>query len=181
MKTEIFLDQLYPWFLVIIFLIHDGEELFFLPGWLRNNSGRFETLSARFPFAKPVLNFFSKTNQQRFNISVFFLLTMILATTLLQILYPADTTIQLIYLGVTIIFIAHFLVHGLQSLIVRGVVPGTFTSIVLFPISLFVVVDHISRAGYSRNQNLVAVLVGMLVFIPGFLIAHSAGYWLDKK
>lgn len=177
---DFLLERVIPWSLLIIFFIHDGEEVIFLPGWIRKNTMKISQIGEERSFLKPAVNFLLKTTSRQFGISVFFLLILILAVSFLTYLHPTNFLFSLIYLGTFSIFSLHFFVHIAQSIFIHQLVPGTVTSIILFPITLKYWMVLVSRFGFSINQIFLSLGMGVLVLGMGFGAVLFLGNLFDR-
>ena len=135
-----------PWLLVLVFIIHDGEEVIFLPRWVQNNSSLFDAMEMRFSVLRKPLRLLRENNQQQFVISVLFLLFVITLFTGLVVFFPDIIFFQYLFIGFTAVFTLHLLVHIIQSVFLRRIVPGTITSILVFPPSLYLWLHQIQAA-----------------------------------
>jgi hypothetical protein len=170
-----------PWLLVLVFIIHDGEEAIFLPRWVQNNSSLFDAMEMRFSFIRKPLRLLRENNQQQFVISVLFLLFVITLFTGLVVFFSDIIFFQYLFIGITAVFTLHLLVHIFQSVFLRRIVPGTITSILVFPPSLYLWLHQIQAAHLTFLQSLLVVLASVLLFLPVFIFALRFGNWTGRK
>lgn len=179
-KMEIFEQFIAPWLLVLIFVIHDGEEILAFHGWIQKNAPLFDDLERRFPLSAKPIHFIRQNTRKQFAFSVISLLVLIITATALKTLQPRNTGFQYFFVGLTSVYTLHFLIHGLQSLVVRKFVPGTITSILMMPVGLFLWQHQVRAANLTPGQSILALCIGLAVFLPAFFLAHRFGHWAGK-
>jgi hypothetical protein len=170
-----------PWLFVLVFIIHDGEEVFVFHRWIQRNSRLFDNLEKQFPvFAKPI-QYIQKNNRRQFAYSVLFLLVLIIATTVMITFHPTNMALRFVFPGLIAAYTLHFFVHGLQCLMVRKIVPGTITSGILLPVTVYFWQYQIRAFNLTSNQAFLTVFIGLSVFLPAFFLAHQFGHWAGKS
>lgn len=175
-----FQQLILPWLLVLIFIVHDGEEVLFLPSWVQRNSSIFDDLERHYPIIRRTLCLLRENNQRQFTFSVLFLLCMITASTGSFVYQPDNPVFQFIFIGFTGVFTLHLLVHVLQSIAIRRIIPGTYTSILVFPLSIYLWQQQVDATQTTPGQSLMAVLMSMAVSPLVLVLALRFGQWAGK-
>lgn len=180
-KMENFQQLVLPWLLVLVFIIHDGEEAIFLPRWVQKNPSLFDALEIRFPIIRRPLRLLRDNNQRQFVFSVLVLLCIITLFTCCIFLYPDSIAFQYIFIGISAVFTLHLLVHIIQSLFLRKIVPGTITSILVFLPSQYLWQHLVQTAQLTFIQSSLLVMASVIFFLPVFVFALRLGNWAGRK
>jgi hypothetical protein len=170
-----------PWLLVIVFIIHDGEEVLALPKWVKQNQPLFEDLEVRFPMLQKTIQFARENDQQQFTLSVTFLLVMMITVTTMITFEPGNNRFQSIFIGITEIYTLHYFIHFFQSIFICKIVPGTISAILVFPISLFLWQYQIRVMGMNPGQSTLAFFDGLAVFLAVFILANGIGHLVKRS
>ncbi|MGT2929505.1 HXXEE domain-containing protein [Streptococcus dentasini] len=115
--------------LPILFILHDFEELIFVPLWKK---------SKKFQSSNQFIKFFGYAdNGSAFSIGVLeeFVLLLIISI-ICQITYNTE-----LYLGFCIAYIYHFLIHLRMCVQYKGYVPGIYTAVLQVPI-MIIIISH---------------------------------------
>ena len=115
------------WMLPILFILHDFEEIIFMPLWKKRHHQKLET------FKKPF--FGSVTQSSAFAVGVleeFIILAFISG-------FCQITDNSLLYLSFVIAYTAHFIIHYIMCLQFRGYVPGVVTVTLELPMVLMII------------------------------------------
>ena len=105
------------------FVFHDGEEAIVQRRWILAHE---EKLSGLLPWFRPILKYLSRINTGAFIVAAVEELTVILASTAYSFVKGAYA--MEIWSALFMAFSLHLLVHIAQAFVVRGYVPGLFTS-----------------------------------------------------
>lgn len=169
-----------PWWLVIFFIIHDGEEALFLPPWVEKNTEIFTGIKKRFPRISGILNLLLSSDHRQFVFSVIILLVILCLICGLAAAYPAVGWIQDVFLSSLIVYTAHLIIHVFQSLFIRQAIPGVISSVVIFIPLLILWLNTINSRNMSLTHSLPIGLIGALILIPFFPLLMKFGQWLGK-
>jgi hypothetical protein len=173
-----FIDQsIIPWLFVLAFIIHDGEEIFAIPPWLKSNTTLLDKLVQQLPVIEKPLRFVRNLNQRQFAFSVLFLLIVITGTTTMITFQPAKFVFQFVFVGIVGVYSLHFFIHFFQSLVVKKIVPGTITSALMLPVSIYVWQNQIQVAKMTPLLSLQALMAGLVISLFAFILAHQFGLW----
>jgi len=173
--------MVYPWWLVIMFIIHDGEEVLFLPSWVRKNSEVYTGIEIHLPWTGRLLRLLHSSDQKKFGIFVFILLALLCAICGLAAAFPAIIWIQDVFLGSVIIYTIHLIIHTLQSLYIRQSVPGVISSVVIFVPMIFLWLYTINSRNIPFIGSLLYGFIAALVFLPVFPLILKLGQWFGKR
>jgi hypothetical protein len=169
-----------PWLLVILFIFHDGEEVLFLSKWVEKNSATFDEIERRFPKLKKVLALLRNNSQKQFSISVLLLLLILVIICGSAALFQQAAWIQNVFLSSLVIFTAHLFVHVGQSFLMRKVVPGAITSVLVFVPAMFLWFHQLVVMNLSFTTSLLFGLVGVILFAPLFPLILKFGHLVGK-
>ncbi len=169
-----------PLILIILFILHDGEEALFLPDWVKQNAPVFETLQRNHPFTRKILPMLLSSNPKQFSMSVLLLLVLISIVSLLAVIFPREPFIQGVYLGAVIVYTLHLFVHFAQSLFLRRVIPGTVTSLIILIPSMMLWFIQINIMGITFLHSLVYGLIGLAILLPTFPMVMKFGRWIVR-
>ncbi|MCC3357082.1 HXXEE domain-containing protein [Bacillus sp. REN16] len=125
------------WLFPIMFILHDFEEIIMVESWMKRNSTKiYNVLPKR--FADRVIKQFSMSTAQ-FAVAVLIIFLFVSSSTVMANQYVIQGLLGNIYIFtiITLVFFLHAFTHIGQSIILRSVTPGAFTSlIVIIPYSL---------------------------------------------
>lgn len=117
------LPDLLLWLLPAAFVLHDAEELFFLPGWLHRNR---DFLSRRFPvLSRRILPYFDTLTPVKFAVMAAEELMLLSAV----VLYARFAHDYYPWLALFLAFGVHLLVHVVQWVAVGRYLPAVGTSL----------------------------------------------------
>ena len=135
------------WMLPILFILHDFEEMIFMPLWKTRHHQKLET------FKKPF--FGSVTQGSAFAVGVLeeFIILMFISG------FCQITHNTLLYLSFVIAYTAHFIIHYIMCLQFRGYVPGVVTVTLELPMVLMIISHY-----WSSDVPLLSVFVYLYNF-----------------
>lgn len=169
-----------PIILIILFILHDGEEVLFLPGWVQNNMEVFDAIQSRFSFTRKILPILTASNQKQFSMSVLLLLGLVAIISVLAVIFPFDPRIQGGYLGALVVYSLHLFIHFAQSIFLRRIIPGTITSLVILVPSMLLWLYQVKRMSITFAQSLIFGLIGFAVLMAIFPLVMKFGRWIIK-
>lgn len=165
------------WLFPIMFILHDFEEIIMCEKWLNKNS---IILYERLPkkIADRVMQQFSMSTAQ-FAVAVIVIFMFVSSSTFIASQYVNQGPFGDIYFFtvVTLTYFLHAFTHLAQSIFLRSITPGAFTSlIIVIPYSL--ILYHSLLVNKVITWNIIFVCLPFcLVLIPVALLAH----WIGKK
>ena len=154
------------WLFPIIFIFHDMEEIIGLIPWLRHNK---RELSGYRRWIKP----YDGMITEGFASAVFE--ELILCITISITAYISN--FYGLWLGGFIGCMLHFVIHIVESIVIRKYIPGLITSIICLPISSFIIYHCVLILKYSVCKLLFWGLVGIALVACNLRFAH----WIMKK
>lgn len=146
------------WALPILFILHDFEEMIFMPLWKK--TPKFQHLQNKEKY------FGGVTNGSAFSIGVLEEFVILLCISLFCE-YSHNTKI---YLGFCIAYTLHFFIHFLLCFRYRGYVPGVVTVTLQIPV-MAMIINHY----FSRNlSSLVFIILAVGITYVNLYIMHKA-------
>lgn len=148
------------WMLPILFILHDFEEIIFMPLWKTRHHQKLET------FKKPF--FGSVTQGSAFAVGVleeFIILVFI--SGFCQIIHNS-----LLYLSFVIAYTAHFIIHYIMCLQFRGYVPGVVTVTLELPMVLMII-SHYWPSEISLLSVTAYLFVAMALTYTNLKVMHQ--------
>ena len=147
------------WMLPILFILHDFEEMIFMPLWKKRHYQKLLT------FKKPF--FGSVTQGSAFAVGVleeFIILVFISG-------FCQITNNTLLYLSFVIAYTAHFIIHYIMCLQFRGYVPGVVTVTLELPMVLMII-SHYWSSDVPLLSVFVYLLLAMIIAFTNLKIMH---------
>ncbi len=166
------------WLFLIIFMLHDFEEIIMMAPWLRKNAAE---LTQRFPrFAPRMLALTGGLSTPAFALAVMVLFAAIAALTVVVV----ELRLYALWSGMVLVFSIHFVMHILQWAIMRRYVPVIVTSLLSVPYWVYALwhvlnILQISPVDILLNA-LLALLIFGAVFAPTLKLAKRFDRWLEN-
>ena len=163
------MDQ-YIWLLPLLFVFHDFEEIIGMRAWTARNAADICQRFPRFAFI-----FKSTTTTEGFALAVaeeFVLLLIICGLT-----FTGIRVFNLLWLGAFIAFTLHLVVHIGQAVVIRKYIPALATSILVLPVSLWLIANSIKNSDFSPIEIIIYSLTAAEAVVANLLLAH----WLARK
>lgn len=148
------------WMLPILFILHDFEEIIFMPLWKTRHHQKLET------FKKPF--FGSVTQGSAFAVGVleeFIILVFISG-------FCQITDNSLLYLSFVIAYTAHFIIHYIMCLQFMGYVPGVVTVTLELPMVLMII-SHYWPSEVSLLSVISYLFVAMALAYTNLKVMHQ--------
>ncbi|MFJ7825850.1 HXXEE domain-containing protein [Psychrobacillus sp. NPDC096623] len=165
------------WLFPIMFILHDFEEIIMVERWMERNSTLIYDILPK-KIADRVIKQFSMSTAQ-FAVAVLVIFLFVSIATVMANQYMIQGLHGNIYIFtiITLVFFLHAFTHIGQSIILRSVTPGAFTSlIVIIPYSL-VLFQSLLVNEVITWKIIFLCLPFCLLIIPVALLAH----WIGKK
>ena len=147
------------WMLPILFILHDFEEMIFMPLWKTRYHQKLET------FKKPF--FGSVTQGSAFAVGVleeFIILVFISG-------FCQITHNTLLYLSFVIAYTSHFIIHYIMCMRFRSYVPGVVTVTLELPMVLMII-SHYWSSDVPLLSVFVYLLLAMIIAFTNLKIMH---------
>ncbi len=166
--------KLYVWLFPIIFIFHDMEEIIGFGIWLRKNK---QILGKKYP---RILKTYKDFSTEGFSLAVYEELALCIAIS--TIAYFCD--IQMIWcmwLGSFIACTLHFVVHMGQSIMMKQYVPAVITSMLCFPISVWIIYKcFLSIEGFGACE-IVCMIIGLVIVAINLKLVQKLIGWFTRK
>jgi hypothetical protein len=153
-------------------MIHEFEEIIFLPRWLRKNRNM---LVDRFPkMSKYALNKIGNISTSAFALAVFEEYVIVILITTSAIYFNFYN----LWTGMFMAFSIHLIIHIIQWVTVRKYMPFIVTSILCLPYCIYVfkilatVMDYKTIALWT--------IIGIVAMILNLILAHKIAIVFDK-
>jgi hypothetical protein len=165
-------DLLY-WF-ILVFMLHEFEEIIFLPGWSRKNK---HLLSSRFPKpSKYILHKIGDISTSAFVLAVFEQYIIVLLITISAIYFDFYN----LWTGMFMAFFVHLIMHVIQWLIVRKYVPFIVTTILCLPYCMYVFQTLLAMKGMDCKTIVCWTVIGVVAMTLNLMLVHKIAAVFDK-
>ena len=169
------------WLLPLIFIIHDGEELFTMPAWIARHRREFDQLARMNETAAEILRSLPATTAQVAVAIGCILLLFVVVTAGASLskgrgfwLYAYATLLGVLFL--------HVFTHIAQTILVGGYAPGVIGAVVgIIPGALYIYKRLFEARLLTVKSSIVTALIGFALFIPGAMLAHQIGQMLGGR
>lgn len=153
----------------VAFVFHDAEEVAVQHRWMLAHEKK---LVKRFPWFQPIVKRLSRLGTKGFVVAAVEELAIILAST--AYVFVQGAYAMEIWSALFMAFSLHLLVHIVQAVVVRGYVPGLFTSFLLLPYAWYGVYSiHLAM---NLTEMLMWGIVGVIFMVTNLMFAHWLGY-----
>lgn len=156
----------YVWLFPLIFIFHDMEEIIGFIPWLRRNEKKLSQY-------RKLLRPYDGVVTEGFALAVFE--ELILCIAISAVSYFTD--FYGIWLGGFIGCTLHFVIHIVESIVIRKYIPTLITSIICLPISTFIIYQSILIVRYSVCELLIFGIIGIALAAVNLKFAH----WIMRK
>jgi hypothetical protein len=158
------------WLFPVIFMVHEMEEIIGLRIWLEKNIDITKKYSR-------ISKTYQNITTEAFSVAVLeeYLLTIIITTVSIYF------KIYLLWIGVFIAFAVHLVIHIISSIIIRRYIPALVTSILLLPISLFLINKVIIELHYSTFSVIIASLLCFIIMLINLMFIHKLMRKVSEK
>lgn len=164
----------YVWLFPIIFIFHDMEEIIGFGIWLKNNK---KILGEKYP---NILNTYKDFSTEGFSLAVFEELILCIAFSALAFLFDTQP-LWYIWLGGFIACTLHFIIHIGQAVWMRQYIPATATSIICFPISIWILYQCFLTLEGEWWYIAAFIIAGILITAVNLKIAQKIIGWFTRK
>ena len=166
------------WLLPLAFVIHDGEEVLTMPGWIAAHRPLLERIAHTGAAARRVVDNLPTTTAQ-VAVAVAVELAVLLLATVLVAREPRPGFAVHFYAAALGVFTAHSLTHVGQTLLLGAYTPGVVTAALVVPPAGVYLYRRLFEAGLlSRQGAVLAALAGAAGIGPLLLTAHRLGRML---
>lgn len=165
------------WLLLVVFMIHDFEEIIMMSVWMQKNK---PDLLERFPRLTPgLLRLTGDLSTPAFALAVAVLFITLSVFTILTIQFRLYT----LWSGLLLIFSIHFIMHFASWIIMRRYVPVIITSILSLGYCVFAFWHMLVIVQLTWKDILMGIVMAiplLLIVLPlSLLLAKSFDRWLS--
>lgn len=158
------------WLFPIVFMLHEMEEIIGFKIWLDKNIDivkRYNKISM----------IYQNYSNEGFSVAV-------LEEYLLYILVTGVSIflkMYIIWVGAFIAFSGHLLVHIIQSIVIKRYVPALVSSIILLPISVFLINEVIRTFRYTFSSIVISSIICIIVMLLNLMFIHKIMKKVSEK
>lgn len=157
----------YVWLFPVIFIFHDMEEIIGFIPWLRKNRIFLESKYTKFIMP------YEGVTTEGFAFAVYEELILCIAICIVSYL----TGFYGIWLGSMIACVLHFVVHIVESIVIRKYIPAMITSIIALPVGILIIYKSAFALNYNIIQIILFCIIGIILIAVNLKFAH----WLMRR
>jgi hypothetical protein len=163
------------WLLPLAFIVHDGEEIVTMPGWIARNRSVLDRIASTDPLARHVVENLATTTSA-VTAAVLAELAVILLVTFVAQRRPHIAAAMYAYAAILGVFFLHSLTHAGSAIIMRSYTPGVISAVLVIPPASIYVYRRLFSAGLLtwRSAALTAA-AGAALGVPTAVAAHYFG------
>ncbi|WP_395320059.1 HXXEE domain-containing protein [Fructilactobacillus frigidiflavus] len=157
------------WLLPILFMLHDFEEIIFVPSWVEKHAA----------FLKNMKNplFGAAKNSSLFSIAVLEEFVILILVTIICFIENN----YLLYLSFLIAYTLHFLIHFGTSFYFKFYSPGVITALLELPLLIWLILKYYKMCNPSL-AGLLIYLIPTLIFVTlNLFITHKLITWFYRR
>ena len=158
----------YALLLPIIFIFHDMEEIIGFGWFFKNNPQIFD----KFPRITKAYKNYTTAGMA---LAVYEEFIPFFGISLLAYYFEKDV-LNILWFGLMLSLVAHFVVHIGQSIYIRKYIPSLITSIICLPISAIILIKCAKHITFNL-ETVVLIIVSILLMMANLKFAH----WLMNK
>ena len=158
----------YVLLLPIIFIFHDMEEIIGFGWFLRNNPQIFE----RFPVITKAYKGYTTAGMA---LAVYEEFIPFFGISLLAY-YFESSILDILWFGLLISLTVHFVIHIVQSILVRKYIPSLITSVICCPLCILILSNTAKYINFSIMAS-VLIIISILLMMVNLKFAH----WLMHR
>ena len=158
------------WLFPIIFMLHEMEEIIGFKIWLDKNIDivkRYNKISM----------IYQNYSNEGFSVAVLEEYLLCILVTGVSIFLK----IYIIWVGAFIAFSGHLLVHIIQSIIIKRYVPAIVSSIILLPISIFIINEVIHTFRYTFSSIVISSIICIIVMLLNLMFINKIMKKVSEK
>ena len=168
------------WLLPIIFVIHDGEELLTMPGWIASHQQELDQLARMSEVAAKLTRSLPTTTTQ-VAIAIGFILLLFIAVTVGASMSGKRGFWVYAYASLLGGLFLHVFTHIAQAILVSGYVPGLIGAVAaVIPGTLYIYKRLFEAKFLTLKSAAFAALIGLALLVPGAMLAHQIGRMLGS-
>ncbi len=163
------------WLLPLAFVIHDGEEILTMPGWIARNRPVLDRIAEAGALARRVVENLASTTSA-VTAAVLAELTVILLVTFLAQRRLHRGPAMYAYAAMLGVFFLHSVTHVGSAIVLRSYTPGVVSAILVVPPASIYVYRRLLSAGLlTRRSAAWSAAAGAALVVPAVVAAHYFG------
>jgi hypothetical protein len=161
------------WLFVVVFVIHEFEEIIMLKPWLTRNRSE---LMARFPgVAKRTLGLFDRLSTPAIAFAILEQLVILVLVVLLSVTFGWYD----VWAGLVSGYLIHIVGHLVQWAAYRKYCPFVFSSILSIPYCLWALIELYDRELISVAWHSLWVVIAVVLIGINLKLAHRIAGWFE--
>lgn len=168
------------WLLPVVFIIHDGEELLTMPGWIVRHQPELDQLAQMNETAAEIVRSLPRTTSQ-VAVAIGFILLLFVVVTVGASISRKRGFWLYAYASLLGVLFLHVFTHIAQAILIGGYAPGVIGAVVaIIPGALYLYKRLFEEKLLTLKSAVVTALIGFALFIPGAMLAHQIGRMLGS-
>jgi len=168
------------WLLPIVFVIHDGEELLTMPGWIASHQQELDQLARLSEVAARLMRSLPTTTTQ-VAIAIGFILLLFIVVTVGASISSKRGFWVYAYASLLGGLLLHVFTHIAQAMLIGGYAPGVIGAVAaVIPGTLYIYKRLFEAKFLTLKSAAFAALIGLVLFVPGAMLAHQIGRMLGS-
>ena len=154
--------EVYVWVFPVLFIFHDMEEIVGFIPWYHNNQ---QMLEQKYP---QIYNAYKNTSTEGFAFAVYEELIFCIAVCIISLIMNRYG----MWLGTLVACTLHFVIHIIQTLIIKQYIPALITSIIGVPIGCYIICKSIKLLNYPALSVVIYSVTGITLILINLRFAH---------
>jgi hypothetical protein len=169
------------WLLPVIFIIHDGEELLTMPGWIESHQPELDKLARLNEAAAQMIRSMPTTTTELAVAIGVFLLLFVVVTAGAAISRGRGFWLYAYAVLLGVLFL-HVFTHLAQAVFIGGYVPGLVGAVmIILPAALYIYKKLFDAKLLTLKTAVITALIGLALFVPGAALAQQIGRVFGKN
>lgn len=169
------MKEIFVYYLIflIVFTMHEFEEVLFLTKWLNKNGNILKNKFRKRPINKIV----KEMDEVKFGLIVLEEYLLLLGS----LIYVVLTDKNIIFVGVVIGYTFHIIAHIIQSLVIKRYIPGLSTGIISGGVSIYIAYKMINLYAYHFIDIVKVTFIIFSFIVLNLLICHFVANKLFER
>jgi hypothetical protein len=168
------------WLLPIVFIIHDGEELLTMAGWVVRHQQTLDQFARMNKIAAEMVRSLPTTTAQ-VAVAIGFILLLFVVVTAGASMSRKRGFWLYAYASLLGVLFLHVFTHIAQAILIGGYAPGVIGAVVaIIPGALYLYKRLFEAKLLTVKSAAITALIGFALFVPGALLAHQIGRMLGS-
>lgn len=161
------------WLLLVVFMVHDFEEIIMMRPWFRKNEGY---IKARFPRLAPRLLSHASLSTPAFALAVLSEFIILSAA----ILASVELGLYSLWAGILVAFTVHLVIHIASFVVLRRYVPYIITSVLAMVYSIYAFIVFKNAGLFVITDALVWTVILLIVMGANLFLMFNVGERFDR-